>query len=333
MSWNAAQLPSFAGRTALVTGGNSGIGWYTALELARHGARVRLASRNAERGAEAVSRIEAQLPGADIEPVQLDLASLASVKALADGWNGPLHLLVNNAGVMAPPELRKTEDGFELQFGTNHLGHFALTGRLLPALLSAGSGASGGGASGGGSSGGGSSGSGPGDGGLSGARVVTVSSLLHRGGRAGPLRGEPERGYSPQLAYANSKLANVLFALELQRRAEAHAAPLTSTAAHPGVSQTNLMLNPDGMGARSRSRLIRHTVGRLVFQSAAAGSEPTLYAASVAAPGSYSGPQWPGGMRGPAGPATPSRTARDPRLAAELWDLSERLTGVSYQWS
>ena len=307
MSWSVSQLPSFAGRTALVTGGNSGIGWYTALELARHGATVRLASRDPGRGRAAVKRIREQVPGANVEPVQLDLASLASIKALADEWDGPLHLLVNNAGVMAPPELRKTEDGFELQFGTNHLGHFALTGRLLPALLSAGDGSS------------------P-------ARVVTVSSLLHRGGQAGPLRGEPERGYSPQLAYANSKLANLLFALELQRRAEAHAAPLTSTAAHPGVSRTNLMLSSDGMGARPHNRVVRHTVGRLVFQSAAAGAEPTLYAAAVAPPGSYSGPQWPGGMRGPAGLATPSRKARDPRLAADLWALSERLTGVSYPW-
>ena len=162
--------------------------------------------------------------------------------------------------------------------------------------------------------------------------MVTVSSLLHRGGQPGPLRGEPDPSYSAQRAYANSKLANVLFALELQRRAEAHAAPLTSTAAHPGVSQTNLMLNPDGMGAGG-PRLVRHTLGRLIFQSAAAGAEPTLYAASAAAPGSYSGPQWPGGIRGPAGPATPSRTARDRRLAADLWDLSEQLTGVSYEWS
>jgi NAD(P)-dependent dehydrogenase (short-subunit alcohol dehydrogenase family) len=309
MSWTASQLPSFTGRTALVTGGNSGLGWHTALELARHGARVRLASRDAERGQDAVRRIREQLPTADVEPVRLDLASLASVKALAEDWDGPLHLLVNNAGVMAPPELRKTEDGFELQFGTNHLGHFALTGRLLPALLAAGSGSTGG------------------------ARVVTVSSLLHRGGRPGPLRGEPEAGYSPQRAYADSKLANLLFALELQRRAEAHGAPLTSSAAHPGVSTTNLMLSSDGMGAQLRSRLVRNTVGRLIFQSAAAGAEPTLYAATVAAPGSYSGPQWPGGMRGPAGPATPSKAARDPRLAADLWALSEELTGVRYPWS
>jgi len=307
MSWNPAHLPSFAGRTALVTGGNSGIGWHTALELARHGARVRLASRNAERGQAAVARIREQLPAAEIEPVQLDLASLASIKALADGWDGPLHLLVNNAGVMAPPRLRTTEDGFELQFGTNHLGHFALTGRLLPALLAAGR----------------ASGE---------SRVVTVSSLLHRGGQPVPLRGQPEPAYSPQRAYANSKLANVLFALELQRRAEAHGAALTSTAAHPGVSTTNLMLSPDGMGARSRARWVRNTVGRLVFQSAAAGAHPTLYAAGVAEPGSFSGPQWPGGMRGPAGPATPSKAARDPRLAAQLWDRSEQLTGVRYDW-
>jgi NAD(P)-dependent dehydrogenase (short-subunit alcohol dehydrogenase family) len=304
MSWNVSQMPSFAGRTALVTGANSGIGWHTALELAKHGARVRLGSRNAGRGEAAVRRIQALAPAADIELVQLDLASLASIEAVAEGWDGPLHLLVNNAGVMAPPSLSKTEDGFELQFGTNHLGHFALTGRLLPALLSAGQ-----------------------------ARVVTVSSLRHRRGQPGVLRGEPEPAYSPQRAYGDSKLANLLFALELQRRAEAHAAPLTSTAAHPGVSATNLMLNPDGMGAKPLARAVRKTVGRLAFQSAAAGAEPTLYAASVAAPGSYSGPQWPGGLRGPAGPAKPSMTAQDPRLAAELWELSEGLTGVRFQWS
>jgi NAD(P)-dependent dehydrogenase (short-subunit alcohol dehydrogenase family) len=251
-----------------------------------------------------VRRIRERVRAADVEPVRLDLASLASIEAVAEGWDGPLHLLVNNAGVMAPPTLRTTEDGFELQFGTNHLGHFALTGRLLPALLAAG-----------------------------GARVVTVSSLLHRGGRPGPLRGEPEAGYSPYGAYANSKLANLLFALELQRRAESHAAPLTSTAAHPGLAQTNLMLSPGGSGSSALMRGMRNTVGRLMFQSAAAGAHPTLYAASAAAPGSYSGPQWPGGMRGPAGPARASGTARDPRLAAELWELSEKLTGVRYQWS
>ncbi len=309
MSWNPAQLPSFAGRTALVTGGNSGIGWHTCLELARHGARVRLASRDPGRGQDAVRRIRDLVPAADIEPVRLDLASLASIKAAAEEWDGPLHLLVNNAGVMAPPQLRLTEDGFELQFGTNHLGHFALTGRLLPALLAAGKDS------------------------VDGARVVTVSSVMHWAARTVPLRGAPEGGYHPQQAYAGSKLANLLFARELQSRAEAHGAPLTSTAAHPGVSRTNLMLSSDGLGARSTARWVRQSVGRVVFQSAAAGAEPTLYAAAVAAPGSYSGPQWPGGMRGPAGPARPSWAARNSALAASLWDVSEELTGVQYGWS
>ncbi|MBV9822857.1 MAG: SDR family NAD(P)-dependent oxidoreductase [Actinobacteria bacterium] len=301
MSWSAAQLPSFAGRTALVTGGNSGIGWQVCLELARHGARVRLASRDAGRGQDAVRRIREQLPAADIEPVRLDLASLASVEEVAGEWDGPLHLLVNNAGVMAPPSLSRTADGFELQFGTNHLGHFALTGRLLPALLAAGE-----------------------------SRVVTVSSIVHWSAFSVPLTGEPEAGYHPQRAYAASKLANLLFAFELHRQA---VAPLTSTAAHPGVSRTNLMLSSDGMGARGRSRLVRNTVGRLVFQSAAAGAEPVLYAAAVAAPGSYSGPQWPGGMRGPAGPARCSPASRDAARAASLWQASEELTGVRYDWS
>jgi NAD(P)-dependent dehydrogenase (short-subunit alcohol dehydrogenase family) len=308
MSWSAAQLPSLAGRTALVTGGNSGIGWHTSLELARHGARVRLASRDPGRGQDAVRRIRELAPAADIEPVHLDLASQTSVEALAQGWDGPLHLLVNNAGVMAPPELRSTADGFELQFGTNHLGHFALTGRLLPALLAAGE-----------------------------SRVVTVSSIVHWSALtvplSGPVAGVPETGYHPQRAYASSKLANLLFAFELQRRAEAQRAPLTSTAAHPGVSRTNLMLNPEGMGARGRSRVVRNTLGKVVFQSAAAGAEPVLYAATVAAPGSYSGPQWPGGMRGPAGPARSSWAARNSSLAAELWQASEELTGVRYDWS
>jgi NAD(P)-dependent dehydrogenase (short-subunit alcohol dehydrogenase family) len=304
MSWSAAQLPPLTGRTALVTGGNSGIGWQVCLELARHGARVRLASRDLTRGQDAVRRIRELVPAADVEPVRLDLASLASVEAVAEGWDGPLHLLVNNAGVMAPPSLRRTSDGFELQFGTNHLGHFALTGRLLPALLAAEE-----------------------------SRVVSVSSIVHWSAFSVPLTGEPEAGYHPQRAYAGSKLANLLFAFELQRRASAHQVGLTSTAAHPGVSRTNLMLSSDGMGARGRSRLVRNTVGRLVFQSAAAGAEPVLYAAAVAAPGSYSGPQWPGGMRGPAGPARCSPAARNAARAAELWQASEQLTGVRYDWA
>jgi NAD(P)-dependent dehydrogenase (short-subunit alcohol dehydrogenase family) len=207
MSWDSSQLPDLHGKTALVTGANSGIGLPTALELARCGAVVRLACRNPEPAARAADTIRASAPGAQVSVLPLDLASLDSVAALAESWDGPLDLLINNAGVMAPPKWRSTSDGFELQFGTNHLGHFALTGRLLPALLAAPAG-----------------------------RVVSVSSLRHRAGTAAVLQGNPQQGYQPHLAYANSKLANLLFGLELQRRAVEHGTTLTSTVAHPGVS-------------------------------------------------------------------------------------------------
>ncbi len=304
MSWEVSALPSFDGRTALVTGGNSGIGWYTGLELARHGARVWLACRNVERGADAVRRMTAQAPGADVRLLPLNLASLASVSSVAEQWNGPLHLLVNNAGVMAPPSWRPTEDGFELQFGTNHLGHFALTGRLLPALLAAGQ-----------------------------SRVVTVSSVAHRAASAAVLLGNPEQGYRAQAAYANSKLANLLFGLELQRRASAAGVGVSSTVAHPGFSNTNLFVSREGLGANPVLRGGGRVLGRLLFQSAAAGALPSLYAASAAAPGSYSGPQWPGEYRGKPGPARISPTGQDAGLAAQLWDLSEELTEVQYRWS
>ncbi|MEO6701137.1 MAG: oxidoreductase [Jatrophihabitantaceae bacterium] len=303
MSWSPAQLPSFAGKSALVTGANSGIGLPTALELARHGAAVWLACRKPELAGQAADRIRAEVPGAQVSVLQLDLASQASIAALAEQWDGPLDLLINNAGVMAPRSWKPTEDGFELQFGVNHLGHFALTGRLLPALLAAPA-----------------------------ARVVTVSSLAHRGGSAAVLFGSPQQGYRPSTAYSNSKLANLLFGQELQRRASAHGAPLSSTVAHPGVSMTNLATSPDGVGANPVIRYGARIVGTVLFQSAAAGAEPTLYAASAAVPGSYTGPNWPGEFRGGPGPARISRTGQDELLAAQLWDLSEELTGVRFDW-
>jgi NAD(P)-dependent dehydrogenase (short-subunit alcohol dehydrogenase family) len=303
-TWDVSQLPSFDGRSALVTGANSGIGLFTALELARRGAHVRLACRNPELGARAADTIRAEVPGAQLTVLRLDLASLASVAALAEAWQGPLDLLINNAGVMAPPDWRPTADGFELQFGTNHLGHFALTGRLLPALLAAPA-----------------------------ARVVTVSSLRHRAGTAAVLQGNPRQGYRPQAAYGNSKLANLLFGLELQRRAVEHGAALTSTIAHPGVSATNLMLSPDGMGASAILRQGGKLIARLVFQPPAAGALPSLYAASAAAPGSYTGPSGPGELRGRPGPARIQPAGRDRRLATQLWDVSEELTGVRYRWA
>jgi NAD(P)-dependent dehydrogenase (short-subunit alcohol dehydrogenase family) len=300
MSLNAAQLPDLHGRRALVTGANSGIGFPTALGLARAGAAVTLACRNVELGLAAVRRIQHELPAASVSFAQLNLASLKSVASLAAGWDGPLHLLVNNAGVMAPRVWSQTEDGFELQFGTNHLGHFALTGQLLPSLLQAGD-----------------------------ARVVTVSSLAHLSGGRELLFGNPRAGYSPRHAYSNSKLANLLFGLELQRRG---GGKLSSTVAHPGLSSTNLFVSREGIDGNPVVRIGGRLLGRALFQSPAAGALPSLYAATVAEPGSYSGPQWPGEVRGKPGPARRSALAADIELSSQLWELSEEWTQVSYRW-
>ncbi|WP_372728419.1 oxidoreductase [Nocardioides sp.] len=298
MSWTPADLPDLTGRTAVVTGANSGIGVHTARELAAHGAHVVLACRNVAAGREAA----AAMPGST-RVEELNLASLASVRAFAGRWQGPLDLLVNNAGVMTPPSYRETEDGFELQYGTNHLGHFALTGLLLPALTR---------------------GSSP--------RVVTVASIAHHNGDEGVLEGNPRTTYKPSPAYGNTKLANVLFARELQRRARAAGSPVVSTAAHPGVSATNLFASSDGMGS---NRLIRATAPYfmpVLFQSAKAGANPTLYAATVAEPGSYTGCRWLKESRGPVGPAKLSRHARNDDLARRLWDLSEQQSGVTFEF-
>ncbi len=296
MSWTPADLPDLTGRTAVVTGANSGIGLHTARELAAHGATVVLACRNVASGREAAATMAGSPRVED-----LDLASQESVRAFADRWDGPLDLLVNNAGVMTPPRHRTTEDGFELQLGTNHLGHFALTGRLLPALLAA-----------------------------TAPRVVTVASIAHHSGRDSVLEGNPASTYKPEPAYGNSKLANILFARELQKRSIAAGSVLTSTAAHPGISATELVQDPHGMGANRLVRAAAPFVMPLVFQSAAAGANPTLYAATVAEPGSYSGPQRLRETRGSVGPARLSRWARNDELALQLWDLSEQQTGVTF---
>jgi NAD(P)-dependent dehydrogenase (short-subunit alcohol dehydrogenase family) len=301
--WSPAQLPSLTGTTAVVTGANSGIGWHTAAELARHGATVTLAVRSLERGEAAAVRIRGWVADADVRVARLDLGSLASVEDFAGEWLGPLGLLVNNAGLMTPPRYRETSDGLELQLGTNHLGHFALTGRLLPALLASPL-----------------------------PRVVTVSSLAHRQGTSSLLDGNPADGYQANRYYGNSKLANLLFAFELQRQAAAAGTPLTSTAAHPGVSSTNLVTSEQGLGSMRAVRLVMPLVVRVAFQPAAAGAEPTLYAATVAEPGSYTGPQRWRESRGPVGPASLSPLATDEALAGKLWSMSEDLTGVRYDW-
>lgn len=303
MSWKPEQLPSYDGRTVIVTGGNSGIGRYAATHLARRGAAVTLACRNIEAGDEAAKKIRAT-GGADVRVARLDLASLGSVQEFVEAWQGPLDLLVNNAGVMTPPRYRQTADGHELQFGTNHLGHFALTGRLLPYLQK-----------------------------VDAPRVVTVSSLAHFRGRPDVLEGNPRRGYQPERAYANSKLANVLFAFELQRQAARHGSDLVSNAAHPGVAATNLVTSEQGLGSIPGIKQLSPLFMRLLFQSAEAGADPVLYAASEAGPATYSGPQRLRESRGPAGAARLSRLARDEALARRLWELSEELTGVTFSWS
>ncbi len=306
MGWDEAQLPALSGRTALVTGANSGIGWHTARQLAAHGARVLLACRDPDRGQDAVARITAEDPHASVEVLPLDLGDMASVRDCATTLvdrDEPLDVLINNAGVMAPPSRSYTVDGFERQFGTNHLGHFALTALLLPALNRS-----------------------------TEPRVVTVSSIAHFSAGRDVLDGNANGRYDSSRTYANSKLANLLFARELQRRSTAQGLALTSTAAHPGVSSTHLVASADGMGARWLVRTVGPVFVRTFGQSAADGARPTLYAATVAAPGSYTGPQHFRETRGPVGPARMSELARDDALARQLWDVSEELTGLRYPW-
>lgn len=296
MSFSPSDLPDLTGTTAVVTGANSGIGFHTARELARHGAKVVLACRDTTSADKAANKI----PG-DTQVEALDLASQASVAAFADRWEGPLDLLVNNAGVMRPPAYRETEDGHELMFGTNHLGHYALTGRLLPALLASAA-----------------------------PRVVTVASIAHHGGNPKVVQGNPAEYYDPNRDYAQSKLANVLFMKELHRRAGAAGSALVSTGAHPGVSATGLVSDPNGMGANPVVRAVTPFLLPIIFQSAAAGANPTLYAATLGVPGSYTGPQRFGESRGPIGAAKLNKHAENAELAAELWKVSEERTGVTF---
>jgi NAD(P)-dependent dehydrogenase (short-subunit alcohol dehydrogenase family) len=285
-SWTAADLPSFAGKTVVVTGANSGLGLVTARELARVGGRVILACRNLDKGA----KTAATMTG-DVEVRSLDLQDLASVREFADSVD-TLDVLVNNAGIMAVP-YALTRDGFESQIGTNHLGHFALTNLLLPKIAD---------------------------------RVVTVSSIMHWTGVISlkDLNWKA-RPYSAWLAYGQSKLANLLFTSELQRRLDAVGSPLTSNAAHPGYSATNLQGHTGNpIGTRFWA-----LTNRLAGTTPEFGANPTLYAASRDLPGdSFIGPRF--GARGPVGQVGRSPLARDGGTAAGLWRLSEQLTGVEF---
>lgn len=285
-----------------MTGANSGLGLIIARELARAGAHVIAASRNVDKGAKAIEAIQLAHPKANVEVGQLDLASLASVRTFAQRFlagHDELDLLVNNAGIMAAPHAR-TADEFELQFGTNHLGHFALTGLLMPAFKQ-----------------------------RVGTRVVTVSSINHKVGqlRLDDLQGE--RHYSRWGAYGQSKLANLLFALELDRKLKAARLPMISVAAHPGYSATNLQLS----GPPLQERIALRLANLFIAQSAEMGALPILYAATYRdlSGGSYVGPDGPAEMRGFPALVQPSARARDAATANLLWQISEKLTGVRYE--
>ncbi|WP_067171743.1 oxidoreductase [Microtetraspora niveoalba] len=285
--WSVDDIPDLTGRTAVVTGANTGIGFPTALELARHGARVIVASRDPDKGREAVGRILDRAPGAQAEFERLDLADLGSVRAFADAVGSRLDgldLLVNNAGVGMIPR-RTTADGFEMQLGTNHFGPFALTGLLAPLLLA-----------------------------RPGARVVTVASDAHKLGRLDLDDLELRRGYGRMSAYGRSKLANLLFAFELRRRAGSR---LLSVATHPGATATGIMTLGPLTG-------VLKLLLRFAVQPPEAGAVPSLYAATSPEirGGEFVGPK----LR----PQPASAAARDEDLARRLWSVSEELTGVQF---
>ncbi|RRR85385.1 oxidoreductase [Streptomyces sp. RP5T] len=300
--WSAEDVPGQSGRVAVVTGANSGIGYATARELARSGARVLLACRSEARGAEARNRLTGEVPGAEAEFTRLDLADLASVREFASAYPyGRLDLLVNNAGVMALP-YGTTADGFETQFGTNHLGHFALTGLLLPTLLA-----------------------------TPGARVVTVSSPAHALANIDIDDLNSERRYRRWVAYARSKTANLLFVHELARRLAAHGSDVIAAAAHPGYAATNLQTAGPRMAGRTAAERFMRVGNRFFAQSADAGALPTLYAATApdVRPDSFTGPSL-AGWRGSPAPAWRAPWTRDDRVSRRLWAASEELTGVRY---
>jgi NAD(P)-dependent dehydrogenase (short-subunit alcohol dehydrogenase family) len=303
--WTPDDLPDLSGRTVVVSGANSGIGREAASMLAAAGADVVLACRDPGRASAALESIRAELPRASVEAAALDLASLASVRAFAEGFarsHGQLDVLLNNAGVMAVPR-RTTSDGFELQLGTNHLGHFALTGLLLPRLLAAPA-----------------------------PRVVNVSSTAHRAGRMRFDDLQGEASYGPWQAYGQSKLANLLFTFELQRRFDAAGTAARSVAAHPGYAATNLQFEGPRMSGSRASALLMSAMNRLFAQDARGGALPLVYAA--AAPdvrgGDYFGPGGFAELWGPPKRVAASARARDPEAAARLWQASEALTGVRF---
>lgn len=302
--WSVADIPDLAGRTAIVTGASSGIGEAAARALAARGAAVVLAVRSRDKGERVLAAIEKGHPGANVRVMILDLADLASVRTFAEAANRALpqiDILLNNAGLGMQRARAVTADGFERQFATNHLGQFALTGLLLPALLKAPK-----------------------------PRVVSISSIAHRSGRIDFDDLQGARRYSGGVAYSQSKLANLLFALELGRRSDAAGGRLTSVAAHPGVAATGFVT---AIGLPGPLAAVGNIGVRLLGQSSERGALPGLYAATmpVDRSGRYFGPDGIGEIRGAVAPASLSAHATDQTLAARLWQVSEDLTGVTYR--
>ena len=299
--WTPADAPRLDGKVVIVTGATGGLGYETALALARHGATTILAGRNPDKGARAVARIQGQLPAAKLRFEFLDLDSLGSVARFAAARDGVVDILINNAAVMGLPKRERTEDGFERQIGVNYLAHFALTIRLLDAIRAA-----------------------PG-----GGRVVNIASLAHRRATLELDDFLSEQTYGPMRAYGRSKLAMLMFALELQRRADKNLWNLRSMAAHPGWARTDIIGNGIGSGGPSVLARVAETVFNLVAQPAKDAALPVLFAAMApeAKGGAYYGPSDWGETRGAPGVSKIFPQAMDPVAAGRLWALSEKLTG------
>lgn len=309
MTWKTSGMPDLTGKRAVITGVTGGLGVNAAIELARHGAALVVTARDTRKADVALARIAKNAPGTSVDVISLDLADLAAPKRAAREIAAAydrVDILINNAGIMFPPKPSKTKDGFELQMGTNHLGHFALTALLWPLLVK------------------------------SKARIVTVSSNMHNAARGIDLRtftpaGSPRR-YKRTQAYAESKVANLLFATELDRRVKAAGIDVVSVAAHPGYASTNLTKTGPSIGGNSLQAMGMHQISKVIAQSAAAGSWPLLMAATdpSLSGGEYVGPGGPGGWRGRPKLVNMSRTARDANLANALWAASESATGVGF---
>lgn len=311
-TWKAEQIPSLTNRRFLITGANSGIGFAAALKLARKDAELIVACRNQRKGEETLARLREEAPGVRAEAGVLDLASLASVREFASrelDRQRPLHVLINNAGVMAVPRRTLTADGFELQFGTNVLGHFALTGLLWPAIERAAAEP------------------------MDAPRVVTIASIAHKRTQLNLEDLQSAQSYSPMRAYQQSKLANLMLALEMSRRLRARSSRIRSIAAHPGVAATALFRTDERSSiAKMLRTVIGHAIG-IVLNDEAEGALPTLFAAIApgAENGGYYGPQELGEMRGnTVGPAQIASHARNEALAARLWERCSDLTKVDF---